>query len=119
MASFPNLKTGAPAQYPLLRVSSWKTQIARFVDGSEQRYRDVEQPLKRWVVSLELLDEREARELAEFVEAVRGGQGSFSFTDPVDGTVYPDCSLELDEVEFGWDGNDAVRVRLTIRENKS
>ncbi|MCS6954150.1 MAG: DUF2460 domain-containing protein [Bryobacterales bacterium] len=119
MASFPTLKTGAPAQYPLVRVSGWKTYVARFVDGSEQRYRDVEQPLKRWVISLELLDDREANELAEFVEAVRGGQSSFSFVDPVDGTVYPDCSLESDEVEFGWDGQDAVRVRLTIRQNKS
>lgn len=118
MLSFPNLKTGAPAQYPFVRAWNCKTEVARFVDGSEQRHRELEDCVKKWVVSLELLNEQEARELIEFVEAVRGGQGSFAFTDPVDGTVYPDCSLDGDVIEFAWDGQDSIRVQLMIRENK-
>lgn len=119
MLRFPNLKTGAPAQYPFVRAWNWKTEVARFVDGSEQRHRELGDGVKKWVVSLELLDEQEARDLMEFVEAVRGGQGSFEFTDPVDGTVYPDCSLDGDIIEFTWDDQDSIRVQLTIRENKS
>ena len=39
MASFPQLKTSAVAQYPARRTAIFRNQSVRFLDGREQRYR--------------------------------------------------------------------------------
>jgi hypothetical protein len=57
--TFPTLKTGAVAQYPLNRGLRFQTQAVRFMDGSLQRYRIYGTNLRQWVVKLALLDEQE------------------------------------------------------------
>jgi hypothetical protein len=40
MATFPKLKTNAVAQYPASKTARYQNQALRFLDGTEQRYRD-------------------------------------------------------------------------------
>src|SRR5438874_2407990 len=98
MSTLPALKTGAPLQYPAERTIQFSTDIVRFVDGSEQRFRNFEAPLLQWTLGLDLLDERELQSLREFFMTLNGAAGSFAFTDPWDTTQHPDCSIKQDEM---------------------
>src|SRR5579885_2774505 len=104
MPAFPVLKTNAVAQYPANKAVQFKNQILRFVDGSEQRYRDSAGPLHRWVIQLNRLDETEMAAVEEFFLANQGSYGGFEFTDPWDGTSYPNCSLADDSCQLSWMG---------------
>ena len=119
MASFPQLKTGAVAQYPATRVVQFQTQILRFLDGNEQRYRDGSGPLHRWVIKLNLLDEGEMAALDAFFAANQGEFGSFTFTDPWDGTQYPNCSLGADLLDLRFVGELRGQTSLTVVENRT
>ncbi len=72
----------------------------RFLDGSEQRYRDAAGTLHRWVIQLDELDESEMAAFQQFFENVQGRLGSFVFIDPWDGTEYANCSLADDELAY-------------------
>ena len=52
MAQFPLLKTSAVTQYPSSRATEFATGVLRFVDGSEQRYRQMRQPVRKWLLRL-------------------------------------------------------------------
>ena len=119
MSSFPQLKTGAACQYPLRRTEGFQTQVLRFLNGSEQRYREYTAGLKRWVIRLDLLDAREVAEVEEFFAGELGRFGSFEFTDPVDGVVYPSCSFDSDELEIGSLDEFRHRTTLVIRQNRT
>lgn len=118
MSEFPKLKTGAVAQYPASRVAAYGTDVFRFVDGSEQRYRICGTPVRRWVIRLEQLDETEIAKLQEFFASAQGRFGSFSFEDPWEGTVHQDCSLESDEFSIELLGEGRGRLALVVRENQ-
>jgi hypothetical protein len=115
--TFPKLKTDAVAQYPAKRALRFQNQVMRFVDGSEQRYRDCAGAVHTWEIRLDQLDEGEMAALEEFFEASQGAFGSFAFTDPWDGHVYADCSLDMDTMELDAIEEMRGRTSLTIREN--
>jgi hypothetical protein len=92
--------------------------VLRFVDGTEQRFRERATALKRWIIRLDLLDEEEAARLEEFFKAQRGRGGSFAFTDPWDGVRYPDCSFEGDVLEVRHRGPMRAETRLVVRQNR-
>jgi hypothetical protein len=117
--TFPRLKTGAVMQYPAGKGLRFATEVVRFVDGSEQRYRDFGAAVRRWVVRLDLLDEAEVTAIEEFFAANQGAFGSFSFTDPWDGTEYPDCSLDQDGLEVVLAGEMRAAAALIVVENRS
>ena len=119
MITFPILKSGAVAQYPAQRSVARSTWIGRFVDGSEQRFRNEASVLHRWVVNLSLLTEAEVVAIREFVVNVNGRFGSFAFTDPWDATVYSSCSLDADANTIEWFGENNGHTSLVIRENRS
>ena len=79
MPTFPTLKTSAVAQYPATKVLRFQNQALRFLDGTEQRYRDAAGPLHRWRISLDQLDEGEMAALDEFFAASQGAYASFAF----------------------------------------
>jgi hypothetical protein len=107
------------AQYPARRMRQFSTRVMRFLDGSEQRFRVFGAALKKWTIPLALLDDAELAQVVAFF-AERGGRaGTFSFTDPWDGTVYPDCSFDEDLLEAEFGGADRGRTSVTIRENRS
>jgi hypothetical protein len=72
------------------------------VDGSEQRFAGFGTPLHRWVIRMELLDEAELSAIGDLFVSVGGRAGTFSFTDPWDGTVYAACRFDADELELGF-----------------
>ncbi len=119
MSTFPTLKTGAVMQYPAQRGLEFSTTTLQFVDGSEQRFRNYEAALHRWVIQLSLLDQSELQELEEFFRGIAGPAGDFAFTDPLDGTNYPSCSLASDSMTAllasEWNG----QTSLTVLENGS
>jgi hypothetical protein len=117
MANFPLLKTGAVAQYPLIRTVRYSTCVLRFVDGTEQRFREHNSPVRRWVIRLDLLDEEELSRIDEFFVSEQGHLGDFSFTDPWDGMEYPSCSLENDIAELSFHGPARGTATLTVKEN--
>jgi hypothetical protein len=118
MADFPTLSTGAITQYPSERRTGYANTVLRFVDGSEQRWREQSSHLHRWVLKFSLLDETEAAKLAWFFEGQAGRAGHFSFQDPWDGAVYPDCSFEQDTLPVDYAGEGRAAAVVTIRENK-
>jgi Fe-S-cluster formation regulator IscX/YfhJ len=118
MASFPTLKTSAVMQYPASKVVAFQNQVVRFVDGTEQRYRDCAGPLHRWIIRLDELDETEMAALEQFLESNQGSFGDFSFTDPWDNQVYGNCSFGSDAINLtsveAMRGNTSV----TVKENR-
>ncbi len=118
MATFPQLKTGAVAQYPIARHTQFQNQTVRFVDGTDQRYRDAGAVGLRWVIPLSGLDESELAAVEEFFLANQGAFGSFAFADPWDGHVYEDCSLALDEVGVTAVAEMRGLTQLTVVRNR-
>lgn len=119
MSQFPTLKTGAVLQYPARRVVQFSTTMVRFLDGSEQRYQLYAAPLHRWAIQLSRLDDSELHQIREFFRTQSGQFESFAFTDPWDGTVYPACTLDTDQMSDALRGVFDSGTSLTIRENRS
>src|SRR5471030_1407008 len=118
MATFPVLKTSAVAQYPAKKYVRFQNQTLRFVDGTEQRYRDSSTPLHRWDIQLSELDEGDMAALEEFCAANQGAFGNFSFTDPWDGHVYTNCSLQTDTLALAAVEEMRGSTSLTVVENR-
>jgi hypothetical protein len=119
LANFPPLKTGAYAQYPSDRTRQFSTSAYRFVDGSEQRFPEYGEPLRHWTIRLDLLDESELATLEQFFVNQGGRVGTFSFTDPFDGTVCPSCSFDSDTGLFDYAETGRGASLVTIGENRS
>jgi len=118
VASFPPLKTGAVAQYPSDRTRRFSTRVLRFLDGGEQHFAKFGAPLKRWLIRLELLDEAEVAGLEEFFVEQGGQAGTFTFTDPWDGTVHTNCSFESDTMTADYRKRGDGATSVVVRENR-
>ena len=116
---FPTLKTVAVMQYPAKRTMQFNTDVIRFLDGTEQRFREYPAVLHRWTIQLDLLDEAELTTLDQFFLTNQGRFGTFAFTDPWDGTVYPNCSLQGDAFGFQLRGEMRGKTTLTVLENRT
>ena len=114
MSDFPKLRTGVVAQYPATRELGFSTSVKSFLDGSEQRYRDLRGGRRRWVISLSQLDESELAELTDFFEQRQGRFGTFDFEDPWDGAVVTGCRLALDHMESRADGEFGNSTQLIV-----
>jgi phage-related protein len=119
MASFPTLKTSAVAQYPATKVVAFQNQVVRFVDGTEQRYRDSAGPLHHWLIRLNELDETEMATLEQFLESNQGSFGSFSFTDPWDNQTYSNCSFVDDAINLTSVEEMRSNTSVTVKENRT
>jgi hypothetical protein len=118
MATFPKLRTNAVAQYPATRTVRFQNQALRFLDGTEQLYRESAGPLHRWGISLTQLDPGEMAALEEFFAETQGSFGSFGFTDPWDGREFENCSLESDDFDLMAVEELDGRASLTVVENR-
>jgi len=119
MALFPTLKTSAIAQYPATRVVTFQNQILRFVDGTEQRYRDGASSLHEWVIRLSKLDEYEMVALETFFQSNQGRFGNFSFTDPWDNRTYGNCSFASDEIVLTSVEEMRGATFIKVKENRT
>ena len=116
MARFPKLKTGAVARYPAVREQSYSTEVKKFLDCSEQRYRDFGGARKRWIIALDKLDETETARLARFFEEQQGRLGVFEFEDPWTGAVVAQCRFGEDEFPTLEEYESQCAVRLIVEE---
>ncbi len=116
MARFPKLKTGAVAQYPAAREQRYSTEVKKFLDCGEQRYRDFAAARRRWVIALELLDETETAQLARFFDQQQGRLSVFEFEDPWTGTVVPACRFGEDRFPVEEEYESRCVVQLTVEE---
>ena len=114
MSVFPKLKTGVVVQYPVLRASSFSTAVSRFLDSSEQRFRDYRGLRRRWVIRLSQLDESELERLVAFFVEQQGRSGAFDFEDPWTGGVVSGCRFEDDRLETVSHGEFDGRSELAI-----
>ena len=114
MAEFPKLKTGVTAQYPSDREFRFSSEIRRFVDGGEQRYRDFRGHRKRWVIRFSQLDEAERSMLTEFYRGQRGRLGTFDFEDPWSGIVVTGCRFEQDSLTARIDGEFDSSAEIVV-----
>ncbi len=119
MATFPKLKTNAVAQYPATRELRYRNQTVRFLDGTDQRYRDASGPLHQWVIRLSELDESELAAMEGFFLSNEGRFGNFVFVDPWDGTSYPSCSLAGDQADFTVLAEMQGQTSLRVVENRT
>jgi hypothetical protein len=112
MATFPALKTGAVAQYPLDSTVTFSTQAVRFMDGSQQRFRLYGAGLRQWTLKLDLLDPQELAAVISFVE--QQGSAVFAFKDPVSGENVATCMISGQQFDASmnreWSGQTTVVV---------
>jgi hypothetical protein len=94
MAGFPLLSTGAVAQYPVSRASTYATEVIQFLDGSQQRCMTRGKLLRRWQLTLTQLSESELFAIEQFFDSSQGNFGLFTFTDPITGNSIPNCRLQ-------------------------
>jgi hypothetical protein len=118
MADFPKLTTGAVSQYPSARRSSYSTHVVQFVDGAEQRFRELRSAVRRWLIRLDQVTPREAAEIELFFVSRQGQFASFTFVDPWDGTEYPDCSFDQDQLSVASVADSESKTQLVIRNNR-
>ncbi|WP_180538213.1 DUF2460 domain-containing protein [Nevskia soli] len=119
MAQFPILATGAVAQYPARYIVSFRADVVRFFDGSEQRFRNSPGVLHQWIIALSQLSEQEMNTIEEFFLKNQGAAGTFAFTDPWSAQVYPNCSIVSDELDETSVGVLSGKTTVTIRENRT
>lgn len=118
MAHFPNLSTGSTTQYPFRSRMTFRTNVQRFVDGTDQRYRELRAPILRWVIELSKLTTGEAAAVEEFFRSQKGRGDTFSFTDPQDGTEYSDCVFDSDTLDMRWQSETDITGTLVIRNTR-
>ncbi len=115
---FPQLKTGAIAQYPVTRELNRPTSAMRFLDMGRQVYADATGALRRWQLRLSHLDESEAARLTEFFTEMRGSLGRFDFEDPMTGEVVTNCRFDEDELVLSANEEFDSRMTLTVAETR-
>ena len=114
MATFPVLKTGAIAQYPLDSGVSYLTQAVRFMDGSQQKFRLIGTGLRQWTLKLDQLDEQELAAVISFVE--QQGSAVFAFTDPVTGDNVATCTISGQQFDATMNGEWSGQTTVVIAE---
>jgi hypothetical protein len=117
MPDFPRLRTGAIAQHPFRSAIRYSTDVLRFVDGSEQRFRSAPNGLREWTLDLSLLDEGELNAFREWFED-HTTAGLFTFRDPIEDVDYPNCRFEREELQIELDGELRGASKITIRETR-
>lgn len=117
MTNFPLLSTGAVAQYPLTRGTSFAVDAIFFLDGTGQRCMTRGKKLRRWQVALSQLDEGELQQIEGFFDAVQGNFGAFTFVDPYTGESVPNCRLSNPSVITQYKAAGIGAVSLWIEES--
>ena len=110
------MSTGALTQYGSAYELAFRTQVIRYVDGSEQRYSGRGTPGRRWTVALKQLTPSELAAVRSFFREQRGREGTFSFTDPWTGVEHATCSFGADAIQIEAGDEWTASTTLVIRE---
>jgi len=84
MTYYPNLSTGAVAQYPLVRKRKLRTIFNHTLDGRQTKLPDTMAGIMEWQLTYIGLNVAEATQLRTFFEEREGQLKSFVFADPTD-----------------------------------
>jgi hypothetical protein len=82
MVVFPQLSTGAGAQYPMIRRRRVRTAANHLRDGSVITYADTAFASNGWDLALRDLTDEESEAVRHLFESVEGRRGTFTFVDP-------------------------------------
>ena len=116
MGTFPILRTGVVAQYPLQVATGQGVQIIRFLDGSDQRFLNQGKQFRRWEIKLELLDEQELAAIEQFFIEQQGTYSTFTFPDPVSGQSVGGCRLGSSGLAMNYTDIDLNSISLWVLE---
>ncbi len=116
MNTFPLLSTGAVTQYPLGIATGQSSQVIRFLDGTDQRFRMQGRMLRRWQIRLDLLNEDEIQALEAFFNSQLGAYSVFVFPDPYSGAGVPNCVFGADAFLSNYEGVDASSTSFWVVE---
>jgi hypothetical protein len=84
MLYFPQLLSGATAQYPFVKRRIQRTAVSSAPDGRTLKLLDPGWTLVEWELTLGTLSSQERAELETFFSTVEGRLGEFTFLDPTD-----------------------------------
>ena len=82
MLAYPQLATGALAQFPVQKRRSLRTIVNMLGDGHSIRLADPLGEITDWQLQYTNLSDQEATALRQFFEATEGGLRVFTFLDP-------------------------------------
>jgi hypothetical protein len=82
MIAFPQLSSGAVAQFPFRRRTGFRTLMNRAADGSEIRAADADFAERVWLLSANELSDEEWVDIEELFEQSEGRLLSFLFLEP-------------------------------------
>jgi hypothetical protein len=82
MIVFPQLMSGASAQYPTVRRRRVRAIANRLLDGSVIKYADTGVSSNVWDLSFRDLTDSESDAVQSLFQAVEGRKGTFTFLDP-------------------------------------
>lgn len=83
MNCFPQLVTGAVAQYPLSRRNLRRTVVTEFLDGNSLKLADDAASVVEWRLGFDGLSTAEWQALEDFFLAAEGQLTTFAFLDPL------------------------------------
>ncbi len=82
MLVYPQLPSGATAQYPVRKIRKTRTIVNESLDGSTVRFADYWGQTCEWKLEYQGLSDDEAQLLQDFFESVEGRLKTFLFVDP-------------------------------------
>jgi hypothetical protein len=91
--------------------------VTQFVDGSEQRFRELGTPVLRWVIRLNQVSACEAAAIESFFISMQGQFGTFKFVDPWDEIEHVHCSFDQDTLSAVASADSNNQSILVIRNN--
>lgn len=94
MAAYPQLATGALAQFPVKKRRHTRTLENALEDGSAIRLADPGAEITQWELVYNGLSDQEAAALREFFESCEGTLNGFTFVDPVANLLEQSGSLD-------------------------
>ena len=106
MLVFPQLATGAPALYPVTRMSLTRTVSNVLADGSTVVFADPDAETKEWELRAAEMTLNEWTAIDTLFQAVAGRFGTFTFLDPMG-------NLLLRSEEFGdpaWTNSPLIQL---------
>ena len=114
MASFPTIRSGAVALYPLARGTERKTRVIKFIDDSEQRWRQAP-PLASFLLEFTDINSRDLSTLRVFWVTTKGRvDKTWDFT--ILGTTYSHLGFDSDIFSATESKPDRFTVRLSCKQ---
>jgi len=82
MSVFPQLSSGAVAQFPIQRDAGYRTILNQLADGSEILLQDPDFEQRMWMLQYDQLTDAEWQSIADLFAEVEGRLGTFLFLEP-------------------------------------